>query len=125
MTTLGDTIELAIKAHQLHAGVALPILEYTDRIPWMSDCWLSNAREFLHKIQGKIKLASPWVIDRLRQNDTHLMLNFQNAVIIPKNSKPLTTAGYHSKSLRLPKLLITLANVYSPKHSSKATSYQH
>jgi len=48
-----------MKAHQIHAGVALPILEYTNPIPWMTDRWLTNVREFLHKIQGKIKLASP------------------------------------------------------------------
>jgi len=37
-TTLGDTIDIAIKAHQIHAGVALPILEYTNPIPWITDC---------------------------------------------------------------------------------------
>jgi len=61
-TPLGDTITIAIKAHQIHAGVALPILEYTDPIPWMTDRWLSNTRTFLHAIQGQIKLQSPWYI---------------------------------------------------------------
>ncbi len=36
-TSLGTTIKLAIKAHQIHSGVASPILEYTDPILWMSD----------------------------------------------------------------------------------------
>jgi len=36
-TSLGTTIKLAIKAHQIHSGVALLISEYTDPIPWMSD----------------------------------------------------------------------------------------
>jgi len=88
-TTLGDTIDIAIKAHQIHAGVALPILEYTDPIPWMTNHWLSNVWYFLHKIQGKIKLASLWVINILRQNNTHLMLNFQNTVYDTKEHKTL------------------------------------
>ena len=78
-TTLGDTITIAIKAHQIHAGVAFPILEYTKPIPWMTDWWLSNIHAFLHTIQGQIKLDSPWLIGPFQQNDTHLMISFQNA----------------------------------------------
>jgi len=54
----------------------------------MTDHWLSNVQNFLHKIQGKIKLASPWVTDILQQNNTFLMLNFQNA-------------GYNTKELQI------------------------
>ncbi len=64
-TSLGNTIGIAMKAHQIHAGVALPILKYTNPIPWMTNRWLINVRDFLHKIQGKIKLESPWFINKL------------------------------------------------------------
>jgi len=72
-TSLGTTIELAIKAHQIHSGAASPILEYTDPISWMSDRWITNVRSFLHSVQSKIRLASPWTIPTIRQNDLHLM----------------------------------------------------
>jgi len=78
-TSLGTTIDLAIKAHQMHAGVALPILEYTNPLPWMSDRWITNVREFLHSTQSTIQLDSPWTIPILRRHDIHLMNAFNEA----------------------------------------------
>ena len=84
-TSLGTTIELAIKAHQIHSGVALPILEYTDPIPWMSDQWITNVQSFLHSVHSKIQLTTPWTIPAIRQNDQHLMNAFQaRSYSIPK-----------------------------------------
>jgi len=54
-TTLGDTITIAIKAHQIHARVAFPILEYTKPIPWMTDRWLCYQMYAPFFTQSKVK----------------------------------------------------------------------
>jgi len=61
-TTLGDTIDIAIKAHQMHSGIALPILKYTNPLPWVTNQWITNVREFLHQIHSTIHIATPWTI---------------------------------------------------------------
>jgi len=76
-TTLGETIDIAIKAHQIHLGVALPILEYTNPLPWMTDRWITNVRDFLHQTQSTIHIKTPWTIPTIRQQDVHLMTAFQ------------------------------------------------
>jgi len=75
-TSLGATIELAITAHQIHSGVALPILEYIEPILWMLDRWIMNVRSFLHTTQSRIQLASPWTILVIWQNNLHMMNAF-------------------------------------------------
>jgi len=76
-TTLGNTINITIKANQMHSGVALPILEYTNLLPWMTNWWITNIRESLHQTQSTIHIETPWTIPTIRQQDIHLMTVFQ------------------------------------------------
>jgi len=55
----------------MHLGVALPILEYTP-LPWTTNWWITNVREFLHHIHSTIHIAI------IQQHDIHLMNAFQN-----------------------------------------------
>jgi len=34
-TTLGTLIQTTIQAHQIHAGISQPILEFTQELPWL------------------------------------------------------------------------------------------
>ena len=73
-------MDAAIKTYQIQAGILTPVLEYTaPLLPWTPQCWIANLQESLHNIQGQIVLESPWTIPALRQNDTHIMLNLQQA----------------------------------------------
>jgi len=78
-TTLGNLMEAAIKVYQIQAGIPISVLEYTAPLPWKPQCWIANLQESLHNIQGQIVLESPWTILALRQNDTHIMLDLQQA----------------------------------------------
>jgi len=41
-TTLGKLMAVTIQAYQIAAGIALPILEDTQPLPWLPSHWVSN-----------------------------------------------------------------------------------
>jgi len=82
-------MEAAIKVYQIQAGIPTPVLEYTTPLPWTPQHWIANLQESLHNIQGQIVLESPWTILALQQNDTHIMLDLQQAGYSVKQLKIL------------------------------------
>jgi len=65
-TTLGKTMQLAIDSYQITMpGITEHILQDTSPLPWMPERWISYLWQFLHQINGKIILKSPWLIPKL------------------------------------------------------------
>ncbi len=64
-TTLGDLIQVAIKAYQIQAGIPNQVLEDTIVLPWLLNRWITNLRNFLCSIHGTIILEDPWTIPML------------------------------------------------------------
>jgi len=46
-TTLRKCMDITIKAYQIQAGITSHILEDMEPLPWMSNHWINNLREFL------------------------------------------------------------------------------
>jgi len=75
-TTLGDLIQVAIKAYQIQAGIPNQVLEDTIVLPWLLNRWITNLRNFLCSIHGTIILEDPWTIPMLWTHNWYLLLDF-------------------------------------------------
>jgi len=82
-------MQTVIKSYQIQASLPNSILKDTQPLPWLPHRWISNLREFLHSIEGKIVLENPWTIPKLQQYDTHIMDKFLQANVSPKDLQTL------------------------------------
>jgi len=71
-TTNGQSYHNLIDAHQVHAGVLQPILQYTRPLPWSPAGWLATICNFLHSTSTKIILDQPWTPPH-RHHDRNIM----------------------------------------------------
>jgi len=103
-TTLGMLITTTIEAYQITAGICKPILKSTGLLPWMPHWWINNVQEYLHKIEGTIKLKSPWTILPFRTNDHYLMTDFLSANLLEKTLQTLNNCWMYLKVTTLVEL---------------------
>jgi len=105
-TTLGKLMQTMIKAYQIQAGLLNSILKDTQLLPWLPHQWISNLREFLHSTDGSITLENLWTIPKLCQHDTHIMHDFLQANLSPKDLQTLNNCQMYLQVTTLAEIAI-------------------
>ncbi len=59
-STNGNLYMITIDQYQIYTGIANPILEDTQHLPWMPEGWISSICTFLHTANSQIILQNPW-----------------------------------------------------------------
>jgi len=72
-TGIGQVYSIVLQHYQLMSGLQHPVLEDTRTIPWSTTPWFDTARQYLHRIQGKVILERPWKVHPRRQHDRYIM----------------------------------------------------
>jgi hypothetical protein len=81
-TPMGRLMKINLNWIQLNSGFGVPLMESNDPLTFMDNNWLLHSRNFLVKINAKMKVQDTWVPQLERENDRTLMdifrkLNFQ------------------------------------------------
>ena len=72
-STLGKTFLFHIRWYQLVTGLSSSVLLDTRKIAGTRSTWITSLRKFMASSQLTIRLAFPFTIPPIRDNDTHLM----------------------------------------------------
>ena len=72
---LGKSLTIALRATQLEAGVSWNILERPDKLPHLTDTWITALRDFMapHDIQIKLCPTTEWKVVKTCKHDTFIM----------------------------------------------------
>jgi len=71
----GTILAIALGVSQQEIGIHIPILEsdYDTYSKYSSDSWIQRLWQFLHSVQAKIILQTPWVPSPRYKNDVNIM----------------------------------------------------
>jgi hypothetical protein len=63
-SALGKLYRININYLQLHSGVETPVLESSKELSSLEQNWLTQFREFLITVNGKLKIRDLWRLKR-------------------------------------------------------------
>jgi len=72
-TSMGQVSKIILEHYQLMAGLLMPVLKDTRRLLWSNSTWFDTVRQYLHGINGKIVMDSPWLPIQRRVHNWYIM----------------------------------------------------
>eukprot|EP00957_Ditylum_brightwellii_P058558 4440526-Ditylum_brightwellii.AAC.1 len=71
--SIGQTVLIMLRWAQLAAGISVPVLEDTGRLPYIEGSWIASIRDGLITINAKIHIPLHWVRKLQRVGDIAIM----------------------------------------------------
>lgn len=76
-SNLDTTLRVLLESYQIHAGMLTSALEDTSPHNYLRSPWVQTLREFLHQINGQIRIPSLQHLYPCRQYDSSIMSNLE------------------------------------------------